>query len=282
MEVTAIVPWAGSKRTLAPTIVAELGRHKAYWELCCGSCAVLLAKPESSHETVADLNGDLTNLCRILQSDRCFELYERCARAIVNEDLYRHAFGVTKGPFEGTNDLERAYWFLVASWWGLNGMAGTTKRGKSIAVRFTPGGGQGGIRWRNATDSMPEWHERLRSVVVLRRDAFDVVDKIDDVEGVAIYFDPPYVVKGFCYLHDFEAKDHFRMAEKLRRFKKARVVVSYYDHPSIREAYKGWSFMDVSLSKSMVSSGRRERDNDAQAPELLIVNGRSYREGLFE
>lgn len=46
--ITAIAPWFGSKRTLAPRIVAELGSHRAYWEPFCGSMAVLLAKPAAT------------------------------------------------------------------------------------------------------------------------------------------------------------------------------------------------------------------------------------------
>lgn len=38
-KITAIAPWFGSKRTLAPRIVAELGKHTSYFEPFCGSCS---------------------------------------------------------------------------------------------------------------------------------------------------------------------------------------------------------------------------------------------------
>ena len=44
-KITAISPWYGSKRILAPRIVELLGDHKMYYEPFCGSMAVLLAKP---------------------------------------------------------------------------------------------------------------------------------------------------------------------------------------------------------------------------------------------
>ena len=34
---TAVAPWYGGKRRLAPRIVAEFGRHRAYWEPLAGS-----------------------------------------------------------------------------------------------------------------------------------------------------------------------------------------------------------------------------------------------------
>ncbi len=43
-KITAIAPWFGGKRTLAPRIIEALGKHTAYWEPFCGSMAVLLAK----------------------------------------------------------------------------------------------------------------------------------------------------------------------------------------------------------------------------------------------
>ena len=39
MQIKALAPWFGGKRTLAPRIVAELGPHRAYWEPFCGSLA---------------------------------------------------------------------------------------------------------------------------------------------------------------------------------------------------------------------------------------------------
>jgi DNA adenine methylase len=56
--------WHGSKRALAPTIVALLPKgyeRMLYVEPFCGSCAVLYAKRPSHAEVVNDLDGDLIN-----------------------------------------------------------------------------------------------------------------------------------------------------------------------------------------------------------------------------
>jgi hypothetical protein len=45
-KIKAIVPWFGSKRSMGPTIAEELGRHRAYFSLGCGSMADLFAKAE--------------------------------------------------------------------------------------------------------------------------------------------------------------------------------------------------------------------------------------------
>jgi len=282
MKVSAIAPWFGSKRNLAPIIVETLGRHRAYWEPFCGSMAVLLAKPESSHETVNDLHGDVTNLAIVLQSHRCGDLYDRCGRAVVSEAVFHHAIEQLDAPFAPSmraDDaaVERAYWFMVRSWWGRNGTVGLRDVGDSLAVRFTPGGGHGGVRWRSAVASIPAWHARLRSVLILNRDGFEILASIEDVDGVAIYLDPPYFAKNGKYVHEFTTVDHQRLADAVQRFKKARVVVSYYDDPRLEKLYPGWSIERIAVKKSLVHCNGRGT-HDHRATEVLLVNQAA---GLF-
>lgn len=279
MKVTALAPWYGAKRSMAAEIVAALGKHRAYWEPFCGSMAVLLGKPVSSHETVNDLHGDITNLAWVLQSDEWTKLYDRCARSIVCEGLLAAATKRLKEPCPELPDWDRAYWFFIKSWWIRNGVTGTDRAGDGLAVRFTSGGGHGGIRFRSATESMADWHDRLRSVIVLRRDAFAVIEAISDQHGTALYVDPPYLAKGAKYAHDLEPEDHRRLAELLRRFVRARVVVSYYHHPLLAELYPGWRQIDCTRTKALVSQGQRDGKNKAVAPEVLLVNDRDG--GLF-
>ena len=288
MKVTAILPYFGSKRRMADLIVSYLGKHKAYWEPFCGSLAVLLAKPESSHETVCDLNGDVTNLARVLQSGLCESLYERCYRSVLCEALYLEAVERNKAPltfhdqhYNPTEQLSRAYYFLVRSWWGRNGMTGIKSKGDSLAVRYTSGGGHGGIRWRSVVESMPYWHERLRSVLVLNRDAFETIGSIADQPGTVIYCDPPYIVKEAKYVHDFAAGDHERLAVLLGKFKRARVVVSYYQHPTLAKLYPGWQVVDCQQTKFLRNGLKGDgAGTSSTAPEVLLINEPAL--GLFQ
>jgi len=295
--ITAPVPYFGGKRTLAPLIAEELGKHSAYWEPFCGSMAVLFAKPPSAHETVNDLYGDLINLAMVLASPRWRELYERLQRTICCEAIFRQAkaaiaeepssLPVTCDAVDDAN-VARAYYYFLIAWVGRNGVAGTRRVNYQIAVRWTPGGGHGGTRVESAVESIPWFHRRLRRVLILCRDAFGVLAKIEDVEGVALYVDPPYLMHtrgsgrtskrgggGSNYLHDFEAEDHARLAEALRRFEKARVVVSYYDDPQLAELYPGWTMRRIKATKNLHVQNRRGAKR-ADAPEVLLINGRSF------
>jgi len=283
MKIGALAPWYGSKRTLAPRIVEQLGPHRIYWEPFCGSCSVLFFKDRCTYETVNDLHQDLINLALVVQDgDAAADLYGMVARTLFHEDLLPTAkryLTDAPGPEPGEFDVERAYWYLVFSWMGLNGISGTPLHHTgTFAVRYSGSGGNGATRWASVCDSIPDWHQRLIGVQVLSRDAFEVLERIDDAPGTAIYVDPPYITKGAKYVHDFALEDHDRLAALLRRFLDARVVVSYYDHPALEGLYlaRDWTKIDSSklkVAKSMVNSGKRDQSGRTEAPEVLLANG---------
>lgn len=317
MTIKALAPWFGGKRTLAPRIAAELGKHTQYFEPFLGSAAVLFAKEPSQKETVCDLHGDLTNLARAVQSREQAEwLYDRLQRTMFSEGILQDArreledeemLSVIAEEAEAYPGIvsplmrERAYWYFLACWMGRNGTAGTERIDYQIAVRWTKSGGSPTVRFRNAVESIPAWHRRLLNVVILQRDAFEIIGRFEDDEATAIYADPPYPAEtrsnvaseagakgggGGRYLHEFKHggglfgggdDDHQRLASALRKYKRARIVVSTYDCPRYRDLYRGWTFVDCKMLKLLhQQNGRGERAKEA--PEMLIVNGPSYTE----
>ena len=303
IKIGAIAPWFGAKRKLAPVIINELGRHKGYWEPFCGSLAVLLSKSPCSQETVSDLHGDLTNLAWVLAAPRlATELYDRLGRVMFSEAIFEHARDVlTNAAAPDAVDLDRAYWYFIFSWMGSNGLAGTKRAlGAPLAIRFTTGGGAPSVRFRSTIESIPAWHYRLCNVVILRRNAFNLLEQIEDNRDTAIYIDSPYLFEtrskgaasehGAQYVHDFDVphaglfagkKDqHDLLAEQLRQFKESRVVISYYDHPRLHELYAGWTFRDCSIHKNIAAQNRRGIQGRVEAPEILIINGASYSKNL--
>jgi len=281
MKIRAISPWFGSKRTLAPKIIEELGPHRAYWEPFCGSMAVLLAKEPSSFETVNDLHGDLINMARVLADEStAVDMYGRLSRMLMHEDVFRSAAEQFRArghtAADETPDTTRAVNFFVCSWMGRNGVAGTQSYNQGFCVRYTKNGGHAGTRFQSCVQSIPAWHERLRRVTILNRDGLSLLERIEDAPGVSIYCDPPYLVKGASYVHDFASEDHQRLASALCRFERTRVVVSYYDHPLLETMYPGWTIRKVYTNKALVNQGMRDQKGATVAPEVLLINGPSY------
>lgn len=278
MKISALAPWFGSKRTLAPRIVAELGQHRSYWEPFCGSMAVLMGKPVATVEQVNDLHGDLINLARVVQDETMAkDLYGRSYRTLFHEKLLSEAKAILMQPMGQGPDVTRAYWYLVFSWMSLNGVSGTPLNSTgTFAVRYSTSGGNGAGRWLSVVESLPEWHERLRGVQILNRCGFTLLERIEDKDGTVIYCDPPYLVKGAKYVHDFTADDHDRLAQMVQRFERTRVVVSYYDHPRLDELYPIWTKVTCNTAKAMVNGGRRGKGGRVDAPEVLLINGPSF------
>ncbi|HEX8325704.1 MAG TPA: DNA adenine methylase [Tepidisphaeraceae bacterium] len=303
MPITAIVPWFGSKRGMADRIARECCRAdgrppKSFWELCAGSMAVSIAMPRCSHHHAVDMHSDLINLARVIADPKLGPLFYRRLRRIVNHETLFHEqktaladdandadgglFAVEKR--EQLGPVDRAIAYFIVSWQGRNGVAGTERSNYQPAVRWTSGGGHGGIRFANAVRSIPAWRRRLRDITILSRDIFEVLAKIEDEDGTVIYIDPPYVRDGVTrsgscgYLHDFRPTDHTRLAMALKRFEKVRVVISYYDHPQLRAMYAGWTVVECTTQKNLHVQNRRGVGR-CDAPEILLINGPSYASG---
>lgn len=263
----------GAKANLAPLIVRELGRHRSYWEPMSGSMAVLLCKKISAAETVNDLHGDLINLALVVRDPKLSrQLYSLLRKtwhveAIFSESNTAIRHGIPRPP-----NVERAYHYFVWSWMGRCGVSGTAVGNGSYPLRYTAGGGSSGSRFVSAVDSIPAWHERMRSVVIVSRDVFEILDKIEDEPGTVIYLDPPYLKKTKNYVHDFSASDHERLAKSVTRFMHTRVVVSYYDDPRLAELYPNWRSRTIDVTKSL-SHVRKRGESEIRAQEVLLVNG---------
>jgi DNA adenine methylase len=306
MKICAIAPWFGGKRTMAPLIARECCRPdgrapKSFWDICCGSMAVSLAMPRCSHHHAVDLHGDLVNLARIIKCPQQGPVfYRRLRRVVSHEVLFAEAKAAieaddhraaaelglfaTSTPLRSLDNLERAIAFFIISWQGRNGVAGTERVNYQPAVRWTSGGGHGGIRFANAVASIPAWRRRLRDMTILMRDLFLVLPRICDEDGTSIYLDPPYFRDGesrsgsCAYLHEFKSADHIRLATELRRFKRVRIVVSYYAHPLLAELYPGWTVVECTTQKNLHVQNRRGIGR-CEANEVLIIHGPSFTEG---
>lgn len=123
----------------------------------------------------------------------------------------------------------------------------------------------------------------LRNVTILNMDAFELIPKIEDAPGAVIYCDPVYIENSVDYEHDFLPIDHVRLAQALHRFKRARIIVSYYGHPALDDLYPAWTKRKIEVTKSLAQMGKRESHRQ-RVVEVLLVNQRTPElptEGLF-
>lgn len=278
----ALAGWYGSKGEMAPTIVGWLGEHRSYVEPFCGGMAVLLAKPPCTSEIVNDLHGDLTNLAWTIQHDVWgVWLYRRLRRTLYSEASFDFArwkideLPSANGPDCLSEDTaRRAFYYFILCWMGRRGTLGTRGNNPSFTVRYGHTGGNQATRFAAALGCIPAWRKRMRGVTIMRRDGFQLLERLPDATLQSIYVDPPYLIKDARYLHDFADDDHERLATMLRRFRRCRVVVSYYDHPELARLYpeKNWLRVDCKREKRLSRQTATEGDKYSTVPELLFVN----------
>lgn len=268
-KILAIAPWGGNKRRLAPRIVELLGPHDFYLEPFVGGCSILPQKSRAEREYINDANPALVN---VLISLRDFSAIVQ--RSLAEIDFSRASFDEAQRRLlsDSAPRSYRASAQLTAWWMGANGLAGTTTK-QWFAQRHTKTGGDPAVRWESFKRSLPALAERLKGVTITCQDWCRVFDaKYHDIDGVALYIDPPYFSKKFKYAHDFTPSDHVALAYQLNRFRRARVALSYYDDPLIPTLYPPdrWERHEVSLSKS--SANARAGATKTEAVELLLVN----------
>jgi len=238
-----VLRYHGGKWRLASWIASYFPTHRVYVEPFGGGASVLLKKPRSEREVYNDLDEDVVTLFQVLRdpesSDRLIELLRLTPFARTEfEDSY-----------EPTPDrIERARRLLVRSYMGFGssifanhatGFRDYTKLHKSD--RFPS------RDWLNYPDCLSTIVERLRGVVVDRRDALEVIPRHDS-PATLYYVDPPYVLstrscnKGVRqkYEHELTEDDHRTLAAMLHTLKGYVVLSGYACDLYDVELYPAW------------------------------------------
>ena len=91
--------------------------------------------------------------------------------------------------------------------------------------------------------------------------------KVYDRPTALFYLDPPYVNTEKYYDSPFSAQDHHRLREVLSQVK-GRFILSYNDHPLIRELYADYRIEGITRTTTLAGKG----NNQTQYAELIIRN----------
>ncbi len=192
-KITPPLKWHGGKQYLARRIVRLMPPHVHYVEPFAGGLAVLLTKsPEGVSEVVNDLDADLTNFWRVLQTPDAFEQFRRVVEAIPFSEVEWHEAHDRLGCRCGTGPVHRAAWFFVLCRQSLAGRLDTFA--PLSRQRIRRGMNEQASAWWNAVDGLAHVHIRLQRVVILNRPALEVI-KQQDGPGTLFYCDPPYLPK---------------------------------------------------------------------------------------
>lgn len=104
MNTLPVIPWIGGKRRLAKHILPLFPEHRCYVEPFCGAAALFFMKRPAQAEVLNDINGDVTNLYRVLQH-HLEEFVRQFKWSLVSREMYRW-LQIT--PEETLTDIQRA------------------------------------------------------------------------------------------------------------------------------------------------------------------------------
>lgn len=250
--------WHGGKHYLASKIVAMMPPHVHYVEPFFGGGSVLLAKdPEGVSEVVNDLNAELSNFWSVLQNKSAFAFFKRIIESVpFSETEFNNAEESLGGSY-----IDQAVSFFIRC---RQSLAGRMKDFASISRNRTRRGmNEQASAWLTAIEGLPAVHARLKRVVILNRDALDVI-KQQDGPNTLFYCDPPYLHETRAttgeYQHEMSAVQHAELLVTLESIK-GKFMLSGY-HSSLYERYakeNNWHRVDWELPNNSAGGATKRR-----------------------
>lgn len=262
---TPPLKWHGGKHYLAKKIIELMPPHKHYVEPYFGGGAVLLEKdPEGVSEVANDINGELTNFWATLADRAGFQEFKRTVEAVpFSESVWKNASESEPPPgWNATVDpMHRAVAFFIRC---RQSRAGKFRDFATLSRKRTRRGmNEQASAWITAVDGLQDVHERLRRVVILNRDALDVIRQQDGPDTL-FYLDPPYLHETRKskddYAHEMTQDQHADLLETLSTIDGAFLLSGYpsptYDYA---EGQYGWWHVDFDLPNNAAGGKSKRR-----------------------
>ncbi len=253
MQAKPIIPWIGGKRRLAKEIIPMFPEHTCYVEPFCGAAALLFMKKQSKVEVLNDINGELTNLYRVVQH-HLEEFVRQFKWALTSRKIFE--WEKMKHP-ETLTDIQRAarFYYLQKNCFGGKVSGQTFGTAASSPPRFN---------LLRIEEDLSSAHLRLCRALIENLPWDKVITKYDRPETL-FYMDPPYwQTEGYGV--DFGLEQYTLMASLMRSMK-GKAIVSVNDHPAMREAFADLSMKTLQIKYTVGGAGKAKK-----AGELLIWN----------
>lgn len=249
-----IIPWLGGKRRLADKLLPLFPPHECYVEVFCGGAALYFLRPVPAPvEVLNDINGELTNLYRVVQH-HLEEFVRQFKWAFTSRQIFK--WQQMTRP-ETLTDIQRAARFFYLQQHAFAGKV----TGQTFGTATTGPA----PNFCRIEENLSAAHLRLSGTYVENVPWQDLVKRYDRAHTF-FYMDPPYwQTEGYGV--DFGFEQYEEMAEVMRRCK-GRVMVSINDHPDIRRAFDGFHMFGLDIKYSVANA----QGEPATSKELVILN----------
>ena len=210
------ITYYGGKQALLNHLLPLIPKHRIYCEPFFGGGALFFAKPPSHVEIINDINSEVVNFFRVVQTK--FEPLQKEIRASLHSrELYKKALVVYSNP-DMFDDVKRAWAFWVATNQGFSSVIGSWGFGKDDSKEAAVA--------RKRDGFTKEYADRLKKVQVENNDALKVIDRADSKETF-FYVDPPYINSDQGHYAGYTEAQYEALLKKLSRVKGKFLLSSY-------------------------------------------------------
>lgn len=247
--------WVGGKSKLANDIIKLIPEHKTYIEVFGGAGSVLYKKEPSKLEIFNDINSELINLHRIIRNNpQSLSIYLN--DLLISRQIFED---IKEGALKGRNNIEKAafYFYQLLQSFGSKGthFAMAAKAGRNP---------------KNIYKNFKNISQRLKFVTI-ENVSYDKLIPLYDKDDSFFYLDPPYLGTESYYKNTgaFKIKEHEKLADLLSKLK-GKFLLSYNDHPKIRELYKDFNIQNSKEINYIL--GEKFHKKKKIVNELFIAN----------
>ncbi|HYW57660.1 MAG TPA: DNA adenine methylase [Polaromonas sp.] len=244
-----IIPWLGGKRRLADTIIPRFPPHSCYVEVFAGGAALYFLRQPAEVEVINDVNGDITNLYRVVQNhlEEFIQTFKWHLSARSTFKLYQET------PTQILTDIQRAARFYCLQ----HNAFGGRVQGQSWGTATTAPA----PNLLRIEESLSAAHLRLSAAYIESLDWKECISRYDRPHSF-FYLDPPYwQTEGYGV--PFAWAEYEAMAAIMRGLK-GKALLSINDHQDIRRCFAGFHVEEVPISYTVGGGKGVER------MELLI------------
>ena len=258
-KVKTLFPYIGKKPPrIGREVVSafEQSGCKIFVDLFCGSIAMLCYLPWDVKVVVNDINGNLTNLYRIIK-DRPSDFVSEVMKLPYSEVTFQ-MFTEDLQSGSSMSDFDRAVAYFYVSFGAYRGRIENPLFRISTTVDTNRAEDyQKSIQW------ILQLSKRLQNVEILNRDFRKVLQSYDS-EDVFVYADCPYLGTEDYYENVFSMEDHKDLAEMLKSHK-GKFALSSKAKKELRKLYRSNNHYVLNFEDTYRLPDKRHR-------EQLIVN----------
>lgn len=249
-----IIPWLGGKRRLADKLIPLFPPHDCYVEVFCGGAALYFLRPVPAQcEVLNDINGELTNLYRVVQHHlrEFIDTFHWALSSRAQFDLFQET------PPRILTDIQRAARFYYLRHHAFGGRVAGETYGTATT---TPAPNLYRIE-----ENLSRAHLRMAGTNIESL-AWDECMRRYDRSHTFFYLDPPYwETEGYGVPFGWEQYE--AMATAMASCQ-GKAMLSINDHPDIRTCFGQFPVLELDIKYSVGNNNGQP----SVSQELVFAN----------